>query len=578
MMITTMTAVQLSLIFGMIGARALFYDCTSKKECIKPQVHMDQQIKIGVIHDGRLKEGYPILNEEPFISIMCGSQRTDRPNWWRETSLKDHTLIEETGFSGKSPEEVEGLFSEFSALHTMWKEGGSHHGYVYMGKMHYRSYLNLTAPIYDAKSYDYENSPNAICLFGETDLPEKQNAYYYKAWLKKTRSERMGYDSQNLKRIFREEEWDIVTAMPVSKTDMGGCGIFEQMLLCHGEWGQNPTMSGKNYALLIFFLEAGTQLYNWVTDTQTRFPKHSMEVAAISEKDYEYCMSCKGKDSPFSANGKILREWDAYVGLSKFLVKIGYLDKEKCREKEVIPFEAEGGIPYFKDLFIMSRDIFFDYMKCVTQSLQKIYTKSYRDLQQTDAADANLHKNPFLLYSQEPYRDDSSPQNRLLAFLGERMTGFFIHYYNLRADTKVGLVARAHYARLYPFLNDLYPTIEKNPWVDEMIPVFWFRREDPNDCVPVTREEEIERLAEQGYVFEKCIGYIFAPERANQRSYMKRFVCVRDGREELLGYAFRMLQEGANDLPDNDLLQVRYMKTGAEEIGLATFGRKDIYF
>jgi hypothetical protein len=202
----------------------------------------------------------------------------------------------------------------------------------------------------------------------------------------------------------------------------------------------------------------------------------------------------------------------------------------------------------------------------------------------------------------------SRNKSRLLAYIGERITGYYIDYAVKHRGLKVGVVPRAHYGddegkTLSNFLTDLYPDyiLKYNDKDVTLIPLFQFYKKfyiengeidrskglccDTKYVIFEKNQEEVmlnnrkcilqdfakvTGLENAGYAFEKCVGYI-CKDNVSSPIYQSYDSATNDSKltsentSELLGYSIpndlnitESTEENAEDISKKVTLKLYY--------------------
>lgn len=180
---------------------------------------------------------------------------------------------------------------------------------------------------------------------------------------------------------------------------------------------------------------------------------------------------------------------DEMLNISRdLLVSTGRIKKKDFDEY----FDTRGMKPYFKCLTVFGNkeDCFNNYIGFVMYSLmeveQRLQTKIMK-LPNEKSRDYPTLKTRF----------------RLLAFLGERLTAFFIYDAIKNGRFKVKTYPRAHYDKLSEMLSAQYGSDKET-----LIPLYRFFCLENRDHVMVTDLKEVDTMASKGYVCEGCVGYV----------------------------------------------------------------------
>lgn len=513
--------------------------------------------KIYVIHDGRKQEGFPILSLPPFMSIMEGSSipLKEHPNNWRITDLRDCEYPEIA--------KKEFLYSEFSPLYVIWKDGIGNCNFI--GKMHYRSYLNLTFPVFKA---------NRDEIFPLNDKDKLLDVKLFQGAYNVNYTEQMGYTTEHINIIMNgvkpkvEPEkksldnnsvgYDILTSTPL---DFGNHSITEQFIMCHG--GNDNTRE----ALVRILVKAGELIYQYNKSTygiEDDFKCDKTAFAALRKYKIKARTSNSDKVLAFS------NSWDEHVGL------LNYIDSEHFSKRK-------NAVPFMKDLFIMRNYVFVNYMTFIYYMLENLERKCKTEI--------------------EYYKTNHSGHgSRILAFLGERLTSYFIHFMLTRMDMNVGVVPRAHYEgeqSINNFIESIFPKY------DGYVPLYKFKKflvdaegEEKYEMRYFIPGDKIKESCEDGYAFEACVGYLKEP--SSSENLDAKVFCSISSKEKGMEYKIMPRRElegqyegykilGCEVTDSEDclplaLVQDRTVKNevyvvkgnGETFIKVATFGRTDI--
>lgn len=447
---------------------------TSPKQDVSLSLEKGES-EIYVIHDGRLQEGYPIFSHLPFLSVMEGaSKKKDNPNKWRHTDLRDDAIPEVA--------KKEFLYSEFSPLYVIWKKGVGAGNFI--GKMHYRSYLNLMEKDKIIKvnaGEDNFGNLNEEQLFGGDFPPD---------W---DYTQRMGYRFENIKSIMNGEGssgknsgLDILTSTPLN---FGGDSITSQFIMAHGG-------NGAELLLARIMVKAGELIYKYNRSTfghEDKIDDKEKTAYCYSEKlgKYGFATVKSGADDFFEFS----KTWDEHTGLLNYIIGKEFPGNGK--------YKNEGAkAPYMKDLFIMRDFVFSGYMTFIYYMLENIESECREEI--------------------EKYKKiDPQKGSRILAFLGERLTSYFIHYMLVHFNFNVGVIPRAHYGNgIKEFIEGIFPETEN------LVPLFKFRKitggsageQNRFEMLYLVAGEDSTSACNEGYTFESCLGYLIKNEPGNNSS------------------------------------------------------------
>lgn len=582
-------------IFAAASLHLLFYDFN---EAPSSSIRRPYDYQIYVIHDGRQQENFPIFSAPTLYSIMGGAHYATQPefcdnfpNIWRPTTLRDN--------ENDNIGEDEYLYSEFSSLYNIWKNrSGSP---TYIGKMHYRSYLNLAFFGKNDKPPRMDQNETQPQFKG-APLPEI-HPFQGSSKLEDAYFQRMGYTFSNLRHLLSGEnihEVDVLTSTP-DYTDFKNVSIAEQFIQAHSFGEKDFQFAGTpcKLALLQLLIKAGEYIYDYFSKNSNLAKGIHIATLRQSQKVNEEEFNLLFPMNSPNTNSFISFEWSEYIGLVDFFIQNNIIKTD--------PFYISGKskTPYMKDLFLFKTAYFDEYMSFIYSVLSKLKNQCGEIIK--DYSDgAKVHS-------------ANNPDSRLLAFIGERLTGYFIHYLLIVKNAQVAVVPRAHYSDLASFLQDLYPEYcdEKNKI--SMVPIFEFYKQDKTKASGgitryATDRDAILKMGDYGFSFERCIGYLFKlqPTNSAPNDYIGLFEVVKGTHYEyatakkstistsshLLGYSFSdtLMKQFAHtkvDLSFKRLTQyefsgdVKYYiqapadslykkKTSVTQIYVATFGRSDI--
>lgn len=514
--------------------------------------------KIYVIHDGRKEEGFPILSLPPFMSIMEGSSipLKEHPNNWRITNFRDCEYPEIA--------KKEFLYSEFSPLYVIWKDGIGNSNFI--GKMHYRSYLNLAYPVFKV------NRDETIPLKDKNNNELTEEKLFQGAY-NVNYAEQMGYTVEHINSIMNgkrsdkksegsdnnSEGYDILTSTPLNFQQQS---ITEQFIGCHGDGKDNI-----REALVTILVKAGELIYQYNKSTygvEDDFKCDTTAFAALRKYNIKARTSNSDMVLAFS------NSWDEHLGL------LNYIDSEHFSKRE-------KAVPFMKDLFIMRNDVFVNYMTFIYYMLENLERECKTEIE----------------YYQNKH---SGKGSRILAFLGERLTSYFIHFMLTRMDMNVGVVPRAHYGgehNISNFIESIFPKY------DSYVPLYKFKKflvdaegEKKYEMRYFTPGDKINESCKDGYAFEACVGYLKEP--SSSRDLDAKVFCSISSKEKGMEYKIMLRRElegqyegykilGCEVTDSKDCLPLALVQDGTVKnevyvvkgngetfINVATFGRTDI--
>ncbi len=485
-----------------------------------------------VLHDGRAAENYPIFNALPFYSIMGDTSTLnskDLSNINRKTTFRDDL--------GNNIKDDVYEYSEFTSLYSLWKNGFAS-SHLYIGIMHYRSYLNL----FDRSDFmnlcsqdDYHKVINHLAI-AKKPFQSNERSGFNKIHPSKDYVYRMGYDKENLNELLVNHKVDILTSTPDGNDVPFNLSLTEQFVAAHGICKDNQN-NDANLEKLIAITGWLVQEYN---ENISRNKKSYLREINCESIDLEYLRSrtsnIKGAEEFLrlgnnnNKNRRISLEWLKYMGFLEYYNRKYHLTTDSKYLK--LP-----PVTFFKDLFIFHRNVYSQYMEFIIPILNQLKNGCGKEIVDDIKAKS---------------KDGGS---RILAFLGERITGYFIYEMmrvgkrSNQVDVTVASIARAHYGdgkELSDFLFDLYPKYEVKV-VNELgstksvtlIPLFEFQKNGGKDHREVvstryeTKRNSMNSIYLDKYYFVRCIGYI-AGEKVSEKS---RGICkTKDGDNEKLRF------------------------------------------
>ena len=273
---------------------------------------------------------------------------------------------------------------------------------------------------------------------------------------------------------------DILTSTPLN---FGGESITSQFIMAHG---------GNEAELLLarIMVKAGELIYKYNRSTfghEDKIEDKEKTAYCYSGKlgEYGFATVKSGADDFFEFS----KTWDEHTGLLNYIIEKKFPRNGK--------YKNEGAkAPYMKDLFIMRDFVFSGYMTFIYYMLENIESECSEEI--------------------EKYKKiDPQKGSRILAFLGERLTSYFIHYMLVHFNLNVGVIPRAHYGNgIKEFIEGIFPETEN------LVPLFKFRKitggsaggQNRFEMLYLVGGEDSTSACNDGYTFESCLGYLLKNE------------------------------------------------------------------